>query len=149
MSATKLDRIEHISNMLKEMSAVLRYIDLEDHLKLHDSTPLFNNKHIIDGEKWLFNIFIAEFMEVKRIWSMQRDELWFRYKSWGLCEDNRESQLLNERLALFKKVIKSSNRPALFKKGRTNAWARSLDKKVAGKKASNSSRTNKNRSKTS
>lgn len=133
MSVTKLERIEHIIKMTEEMNDILRYIDMKDHLKLHDATPLFNNKHIIDGEKWLFNILVNEYMEVNRIWSMQRPEIWFRYKSWGLCEDNRESILLNERLVVFKKAIKSSKRPSLFKKGRTNAWAKSLDKKVASK----------------
>lgn len=80
------------------------------------------------GFDWVTTIFYSEFDAIKQVKRLLPDELWVRYKNWGMMDDTNiaEVKLLKQRLKAFHKVVTSISRPDIFKRTKINGYYRKV-----------------------
>ena len=89
-----------------------------DHLHIPEDAIELRADFIRPAYYWLGGIYEKEFVEVRRIKKMQPDEMWARYKRWGMSDDYREVTLLKSALHALRTILVSRTRPDFFKKSK-------------------------------
>ena len=125
-----MNRVEMIAEMdsiLNEMEPMILKVNVK--LIIVEGSEKLDINFIREGLKWLQNIHKSVYEKLMTVRALLTPEMWKRYEVWDCFENHRESIMLKEALAEFRKEIVSRNKPNFWKRSKVNEQIKKLEKK--------------------